>query len=80
MSLFDLFDYLTAKWMLPLGGLFIALFTGWQLERKIIWEELTNKGQLSFYGFKVFMFLMKFVAPVGILLIFLDQLNILSFS
>lgn len=80
MSLFDLFDYLTAKWMLPLGGLFIALFTGWQLERRIIWEELTNKGQLSFYGFKIFMFLMKFVAPVGILLIFLDQLNILSFS
>lgn len=80
MSLFDLFDYLTAKWMLPLGGLFIALFTGWQLDRKVIWEELTNKGKLSFYGFKIFMFLMKFVAPAGILLIFLDQLNVLSFS
>ena len=28
MTLFDLFDFVTAKLMLPLGGLFIALFTG----------------------------------------------------
>lgn len=28
-SFFDLIDNLTSNWMLPLGGLFIALFTGW---------------------------------------------------
>ncbi len=28
-SLFDLLDYLTANWFLPLGGFFIALFVGW---------------------------------------------------
>lgn len=28
-SFFDLMDYLSSSWMLPLGGLFISLFVGW---------------------------------------------------
>ena len=76
MTLFDLFDYLTAKWMLPLGGLFTVLFTGWYLDRKIVWEEITNYGTLRFYGFRIFMFILKFIAPLGIFLIFLDQVGV----
>ena len=76
MTLFDLFDYLTAKWMLPLGGLFTVLFTGWYLDRKIVWEETTNYGTLRFYGFQLFMFILKFIAPLGIFLIFLDQVGV----
>lgn len=75
LGLFDIFDYLTAKWMLPIGGLLTALFTGWYLDRKIVWEEITNQGTLRFYGFRVFMFILKFVTPLGIFMIFLDQLG-----
>lgn len=76
MTLFDFFDYLTAKWMLPIGGLFIVIFTGWYLDRKLLWEELTNNGSLRFFGFHIFLFVLKYVAPLGIFMIFLDQLGV----
>ena len=31
LGMFDLFDFVTAKLMLPLGGLLISIFTGWYL-------------------------------------------------
>lgn len=34
LNLFDLFDFVTAKIMLPLGGFFISIFTGWYLDKK----------------------------------------------
>ena len=34
LNLFDLFDFVTAKLMLPLGGFFISIFIGWYLDKK----------------------------------------------
>ena len=32
---FDTFDYLASNWMLPLGGLGVAIYTGWKMDDKI---------------------------------------------
>ena len=32
---FDTFDYIATNWMLPLGGLGIALFTAWRVDDAI---------------------------------------------
>ena len=77
MTLFDLFDFVTAKLMLPLGGLFIALFTGWYLDKKIVWEELTNRGTLKVRIYRLIVFLLKFVAPIGIAFVFINELKLL---
>lgn len=47
LNLFDLFDFVTAKLMLPLGGFFISIFIGWYLDKKIVWEEVSNNGTTS---------------------------------
>ena len=78
MNFFDLFDYVTAKLMLPLGGMFIALFAGWVLSRRVVWAELTNRGTLRFKGFRLFMFILRFVAPIGIALVFINELGLLN--
>lgn len=78
MGIFDLFDYVTAKWMLPLGGLLTAVFTGWFLSKRIIWSELTNRGTKKMPFFYAFMFLIKYVAPICIILIFLNELGLLN--
>jgi NSS family neurotransmitter:Na+ symporter len=62
--------------MLPLGGMLISIFTGWYLDRRIVWEELTNEGSLKVPFFKLYIFIMKFVAPVAIGLIFIKELGI----
>ncbi len=78
LGTFDLFDYLTAKIMLPLGGLFISLFTGWYLNKKIVWEEFTNNGSLRLPLYKLIVFILKYIAPVAITLIFINELGLLN--
>jgi len=66
MSFFDFLDFLTAKLMMPIGGIFISLFAGWRLDKKILEAEYTNAGTLSLRFFKAYRFLLRWVAPVGI--------------
>lgn len=66
LTLFDLFDFLTAKIMLPLGGFFIAIFTGWYLDKRIVWEEVSNNGTLPKVVYRIWLFLLKYIAPIGI--------------
>ena len=75
MTLFDLFDYVTAKLMMPIGGFLIAIFTGWYLDKKIVWEEITNQGKLKPIVFKTLVFLLKYFSPIAILLIFIHELG-----
>jgi NSS family neurotransmitter:Na+ symporter len=74
MGFFDLFDFVTAKYMMPLGGLLITLFIGWYLKQEVVREELTNAGTLQVRTYKFLFFLIRWVAPVGVILIFLNEL------
>lgn len=78
LTLFDLFDFLTAKIMLPLGGFFIAIFTGWYLDKRILWEEVSNNGTLPKVVYRIWLFLLKYIAPIGIGFIFINELGLLK--
>lgn len=75
MSFFDLLDNFTAKFLMPIGGLAIAVFCGWVLDKKRIEAELSNEGKLKLKYLKVFAFLLKYITPLAILAIFIDQLR-----
>lgn len=77
LTFFDFLDSLTSKIMLPLGGMFISIFTGWYLDRRIVWEEISNQGSLKVPLFKVYVFILKYIAPVAIGLIFVNELGAL---
>lgn len=74
LTVFDLFDFLSAKLILPLGGMFISLFTGWWLDRKIVVNEVTNGGKIRAPYIRLYIFVLKFVAPVLIASIFVYEL------
>lgn len=74
MTLFDLFDYVTAKFLMPLAGMLIAVFTGWYLDRRIVRQEVTNYGSLHVPVFRFYVFLLKYFAPVAIAVIFIHEL------
>lgn len=78
LTLFDLFDFLTAKIILPLGGFFIAIFTGWYLDKRIVWEEVSNNGTLPKVVYRIWLFLLKYIAPIGIGFIFINELGLLK--
>ena len=73
LSFFDFLDHLCSDWLLPLGGLVFTLFVGWKMSRADVRDEFTNGGTVNARVFSVIYFLMRFVAPVGILVVFLSQ-------
>lgn len=78
LNTFDLFDFVTAKIMLPLGGLLISIFTGWYLDKKIVKDEITNYGKLKGSIYVYLIFILKYIAPVAISLIFINELGFLK--
>lgn len=71
-TVFDLFDYLTANIMLPLGGLAMALFVGWFASRDMSRSELG----LGEGAFSLWWVVTRFVAPVAILVIFFHAIGV----
>ena len=71
-SFFDLLDYLTSNIMLPLGGILICLFAGWAMSESSRRDEM-HLAHPAVYT--VWRFLARYVAPLGIVLIFLHVLG-----
>ncbi len=76
IDLFENLEYTSANILLPLGGLFIVLFVGWFLGKSNVSDELTNSHSLKVLFFPVFIFLVRFVAPIAIAFVFLNGLGI----
>lgn len=79
LSLFDLLDKTSANVLLPLGGLCIVLFVGWKLRPEEVVSEINNAGTLKARLAPLFMFIVKFLAPVAIALVFLNGLGLFGF-
>ena len=77
-SIFDFFDYLTAHFMLPIGGIFTCLFVGWKIDQNLLKNEITNYGTARFIGIKTYVFLLRWIAPTCILFVLLNQLGIVK--
>jgi NSS family neurotransmitter:Na+ symporter len=68
---FDLIDYITANLMMPLGGLLLALFVGWRVSPQAVADELNIQSP---WFFKAWIWLLRWVVPISITLIFLSNL------
>ena len=77
LNLFEAFDYLASNILLPLLGMLLCIFSGWYINRSIIYHELTNQGTLKIRFFKLYAFILRYIAPVGILAILLHAIGIL---
>ena len=73
MTFFDVLDSLTANIMLPLGGLFIALFAGWVVSRKVSAEELEGAPAWVYPAWR---FVIRYITPVAVLAVFLNAIGV----
>lgn len=78
LNFFNLLDFVTAKIMLPLGGMMICIFTAKRVDKLLLKEEVTNHGTIRFYFFNTYAFFVKYIAPIGIGLIFFNELGLLK--
>ncbi|TNE37006.1 MAG: sodium-dependent transporter [Alphaproteobacteria bacterium] len=70
MTIFDLIDFVTGKFMLPFGGLLIALFAGWIMTRQSSRDELPAMSDLTFLIWRI---LVRYLAPVAVAVILLYE-------
>lgn len=78
-NIFEIFDDFSGRILLPLGGMLISIFAGWALDRKLYHHELSNQGNLKTPYFRMLVFSLRYIAPLAIGLVFLDQLGVFSF-
>ncbi len=71
-GLFDIFDILTANIMLPLGGLLVAIFASWMMSRQSTVEELGLGDNVLYQAWR---FAVRYIAPVGVIFIFLHAIG-----
>lgn len=77
-NIFSMFDDLSGMVLLPLGGMLISIFAGWVLDRQLYREEISNGGDLKTPYFKLLIFSLRYITPLAIGLVFLDQMGVLS--
>lgn len=70
LNVFDLLDQLTSKFLLPLTGLGAIVFAAWCLDQDSVRRELG----LGETGFGLWKIVTRFVAPIGVLVVFVSNL------
>ncbi|HBX57376.1 sodium-dependent transporter [Pseudomonas sp. UBA2684] len=75
-TLFDGLDYLTSRWMMPLGGILMVILAGYCLRPEIMRDELA----LPAAGYALWLFMARYVSPVLIMMVFLHALGWLGFD
>jgi NSS family neurotransmitter:Na+ symporter len=68
MTIFDNLDYLTSKIMLPLGGLLMALFVGYVMNKAIVKNELNANQSIIDTWFMI----IKVFSPILLIIIFIQ--------
>lgn len=77
MSMMDFFDFLTANILLPAGALLTCIYVGWVVARKTVFTEFTNNHTVYTWLFPLFLFMVRFVCPICITLVFLHQFGVI---
>ena len=76
-QMFDFLDSITSKYMMPVGAFFISLFVGWRLDKDIIKDAISNWQNDSGWYLKPLLWLLRVLAPICILLIFLGGIGVI---
>ena len=72
-TFFDLYDFTVTNVLLPFGGIVIAFFVGWVMQKKFSSDELYGGNPTIWY--RAWLFLVRFVAPIILLAVFWDMLR-----
>lgn len=72
-TIFGNIDYLATNVLLPLGGLMITIFAGWVMCGNSSSDELDPEAG---YVYRAWRLLARYVAPVAVLLVFLNAIGV----
>jgi len=77
-NLFDWFDFVTAAILMPVGGIFIAIFVGYVMDKQTVRNTL-----VPYMGeklFRIWLVMIRYVAPISVFIIMLNETGIVKFK
>lgn len=77
LDLFDLFNFAVSNVIMPIGGLCFLLFVGWYMKKEDVKDELTSGGAIKGKGFSFIYFLIRYVSPILVIIVFLNGLGVI---
>ena len=75
-SIFDSADFLVSNILMPIGALLISIFVSYKMKKNVLKNELIQTSNAR-YIFEVWYFLLRYVVPIVIIVVFLDVTNII---
>lgn len=75
INLFNFFDMISGTILLPIGGFLTVIFAGWVMDKKLYENQLTNFGEYKTPLYGAIRFSIKYIAPIVIILLFIDLLK-----
>ncbi|MEZ4600543.1 MAG: sodium-dependent transporter [Syntrophotaleaceae bacterium] len=74
-DVFTIFDTLVSSYLLPLGGLFVALYAGWFWSRESEKQALLGDHHGSWL-YQTWHFLLRYVSPAAVIVVLLNQAGV----
>ncbi len=74
-TFFDSMDFLVSNIMMPLAGLFIAIFVGYRMDYEIVKKEFSSGKGLE-HLFSTWFFTVKYVCPIAVTAVFLHVIGV----
>lgn len=78
MEILDSLDYIASNFMLPIGGMLIAIYAGFILDKRITKAEITEEGRNYITIFNIWYFTIRYIAPVAVFVVFLTKIGVIK--
>ncbi len=75
-NFFDWVDHITAAFMLPLGGLLMAIFIGYSIPKEQVFAAV---GKSMGRAFTLWYFILRYIAPIALVIVMLNLLGVITF-
>ena len=75
-NLFDWFDFISSAILMPIGGILVAIFVGYVMDK-----EISRKALVPYIGeffYNIWLFIMKYLAPISVFIIMLKEIGIIK--
>lgn len=76
---FGTMNYISASWMIPIAGLLTTFFIGYVMKKELTKEEFLKGTQMGFL-FRPWFFMLRYIAPLAVIIIILEQARVLDLS
>lgn len=73
-NFFDWLDFITSNILLPIGGLITTIFAGY------FWKKAADAAGLKAGWFRVWLFMLRYIAPVLVFLVLLHTTGVITFE